>query len=153
MYISQTHFGFTILGSDKHNFWIKALWSCKFWSGTPCTSRESMHYNLFSFRRTKNCTFLLFSWLLTNSLSTALHLAAFYGNTNVAEVLVEANAFTHIKNVAQQTAYDLALAIGHNGVATYLSSGKAIIWKVTMSKSKIHFPFRSHYDNSGTGIL
>ena len=36
MYISQTHFGFTIFGSNKHSLWMKALWNCKFWSGTPC---------------------------------------------------------------------------------------------------------------------
>ena len=61
-------------------------------------------------------------------------MAAFYGYIDAADVLVKANALTDIKNVAQQTAYDLAVAMGHHGVATYLSSGKAIISKLPISQ-------------------
>ena len=32
---SQTHFGFTNLGSDMHRFWEKAIWNCKFDLGHP----------------------------------------------------------------------------------------------------------------------
>ena len=37
MYISQTYFGFTNLGSQVHSFWVIAVWIRKFWSWTPCT--------------------------------------------------------------------------------------------------------------------
>ena len=36
MYISQTHFGFTNLGSQVHSFWVIAVSIRKFWSWTPC---------------------------------------------------------------------------------------------------------------------
>ena len=33
---SQTHFGFTNIGSDT--FRVTAIWSCNFWFGSPCTT-------------------------------------------------------------------------------------------------------------------
>ena len=61
MYISQTHFGFTNLGSNFHNLLVKAFWIWKFWSGTPCTfSRQIISFVLlvhmaFGFIFVKRC--------------------------------------------------------------------------------------------------
>ena len=40
MYISQTHFGFTNLGSQAYRVWVIAFWIRKFWSWTPCITKN-----------------------------------------------------------------------------------------------------------------
>ena len=36
MYIFQTHFGFTNIGSNLHHYQDIAIYFCNFWSWTPC---------------------------------------------------------------------------------------------------------------------
>ena len=41
---SQTHFGFTNIGSNMHRFWATAFYFCNFLNGTPCMACQSFEF-------------------------------------------------------------------------------------------------------------